>query len=184
MKNSKNDEHAILMTIIRQLSDLNERLSGPETAAVMDKPVKQKLPNSFLFGFELNGAASGEDYRKYFTFLDTITPVLNEFGIHMGNNGYAYILDSVKIILDRESYDLRLKSDIYPLIAARYRLKNYSAVEHSIRNAINSAFNDYQRNPAANKMGVFGRRPTNKQFLIYIADTVTKSMCESMMRAS
>ena len=72
-----------------------------------------------------------------------------------------------------------MKTDIYPLIAARYGLRNCGAVEHSIRNAINAAYEEQIRDPKCNKMGMFRKKPTNKQLVIHIADVVLRNMCES-----
>lgn len=179
-------EQGMLLRIAEELSALNRHLSDDSSSAdaadIIEMPPAGR--NSFLFSFELNGAATSEEYMRYFEFLETITSVLDEFGIHIGNNGYAYIMDAIKIIIDRETYDMRLKTDIYPLIAARYRLRNLDTVEHSIRNAIGSAYSDYLRNPDTNRMGIFRKKPTNKQFLIFAADAVMKCVYTSGARTA
>lgn len=147
----------------------------------MDK--KQSIiRDSFLFGFDNSRNMTSREYERYYTFLNIINSVLVEFGIHMGCSGYAYMIDAVKIIIDRRSYEVRLKTDIYPLIAERYHLKTAGAVEHSIRNAINTAYADNIRNPEVNSMGFFTRRPTPKHFLIFLADHVQRGMFESLIR--
>lgn len=168
-------DSAILLDITRHLAALNENIAGRRPS-----PYDADATGSNLFGFELKGNASAEEYRRYFTFLDTVTDVLSDYGIHLGNNGYAYMIDAVKIIIDRNSLDMRLKSDIYPLVARRYHLKGLDTVEHSIRNAINKAYNDNKINPGCNRMSQFAKRPTNKQFLVYIASTVLRAMYDSL----
>lgn len=181
MENNTAIDKAMLTRIIKELSELSNRLPDDEPEEVQ-MAEEDKTP--CLFGFDMNGSASAEEYGRYYGFLETITSVLGEFGIHIGNNGYSYIIDAVKIIIDRKTYDMRLKTDIYPLIATRYRVTNQNAVEHSIRNAINIAYEDHIRDPQCNGMGIFSRRPTNKQFLVYVADTVTKFMYQSKIRAA
>ena len=170
-------DSAILLDITRQLSEINSSISGRQPYSPYDE---ENAKGSNLFGFELRSNATTDEYRRYFYFLDSITEVLSEFGIHLGNNGYAYIMDAVKIIIDRNSFDMRLKSDIYPLIAKRYRLKSTDTVEHSIRNAINKAYKDSRSYPGTNCMDVFSRKPTNKQFLVYIASAVLRAMYDSL----
>ena len=50
----------------------------------------RKDPGS-LFGVSRFGGTSKETYSRYVMFLDDITEVLKEFGIHITNNGYSYI---------------------------------------------------------------------------------------------
>ncbi len=179
MDNNSTIDNDLLLNIRQQLSELNDKLSRRPQYTVNEVTRSRK---SYLFTFELNGGASAEEYRKYCSFLDNITAELGRFGIHIGNNGYAYIMDDVNIIIERASYEIRLKSDLYPMIARKYNLKNTDAVEHSIRNALNKAYAEYQKNPDCNCMGEFSRKPTNKQFLIYVTNNVLKSMYETLMQ--
>ena len=137
-----------------------------------------------LFGFDMSEPATAEDYARYFEFMDTASGVLRDLGIRIGSNGYTYILDSVKIIVDRDMRDIRLSTDIYPLIARRHRIRSYDSIEHSIRHSIGRAYSDQMYMGEKNLIRLFGRRPTNKQFLMYVADTVSRSMCKSMIRTA
>lgn len=145
---------------------------------------KSRRGDLFLFGFDLNNEATRQEYGKYYTYMNHIHSILNEFGIHIGNSGYTYIIDAVKIMIDRNDHSLRLKTDVYPLISEKYHTKNQSVVEHSIRNAINTAYRDHLIEPESNSMGFFTRRPTIKQFLKYLADATEQRMCESLMRTA
>lgn len=176
--NSINLNEGIMAVFMSQLYEVNRHLNNGHLDLTELSNFESK---SFLFGFDIEGSATAEEYRRYYIFLELINNVLREFGIHIGNNGYSYIVDSVKIIIDRKDCDIRLKSDIYPLIAVKYGVRNLDTVEHSIRNAINTAYNDCQRDPNANKMHIFNRRPTNKTFLKFIAQTVLKCVCETKM---
>ena len=171
---------SILTGIMEQLKELNEKLDEDPSERLRKSSVSSHRP--LLFGFTSGDSASGDEYRRYYAYLDQITEILNSFGIHIGNSGYSYLIDAVKIIIDMENCDVRMKSDVYPLISARYRLRNPAIVEHSIRNAINTAYGDYLRDPGCNNMGEFRRKPTNKQFIIYAADNAVRNMFESMSR--
>ena len=59
----------------------------------------------------------------------------------------------------------------------KHGLKRNDPVEHSIRNAINTAYEDQLKQPGCNSMDLFPKKPTNKQFIIYAADEVFKKMC-------
>jgi hypothetical protein len=135
----------------------------------------------FMFGIDASVRHSGEEIAEYIEFLNCSTAVLNEFGIHMGTNGYSYLIDAIKIIIDRERYDVRMKTDVYPLIAIKYGMKRQDPVEHSIRNAINTAYEDNIRKPGCNRMDGFARKPTAKHFIIYAADVVYKRMCRRVI---
>lgn len=184
MMNKRAVEREVLSDLVAQLSELSKLIAEERE----DYPVRMPaFSRASLFGFDLNGPAGNydrSDYERYYAYMEIINEKMREFGLHIGNNGYAYILDAVKIILDMNSYDFRLTTDIYPLIAIKYHIRNFSSIEHSMRNAINSAYNDYRRDPSVNSMGCFLRKPTNKMFLVYIADSVQQSMCESMMRCA
>ncbi len=135
----------------------------------------------FMFGQDITARPSGEEMAAYFEFLKSSTSVLNEFGIHIGTNGYSYLIDALKIIIDRERYDVRMKTDVYPLIAVKRGLQRMDPVEHSIRNAINTAYEDNLRSPGCNRMDIFPRKPTSKHFIIFAADEVYKKMCSHMI---
>ena len=122
-------------------------------------------------------------YEKYQAFYIPVSEALKDFGIRLEYNGYAYILEAVRIIVDRNTYDIRLKTDVYPHIAAKYNIRQPACIEHNIRNAIGVAYRDNERNPGSNMMNVFERKPTNKQFLMYVADSVRRSMYESGIHA-
>lgn len=136
---------------------------------------------NYLFGYAAAGKTNKESYSRYIVFMNNITEVLNDFGIHISNNGYSYIIDSVMLIMDLKTLDLRLNSDVYPVIARKYNFERYTTVEHNIRNAIKSACLDNERSPGCNKMGIFGKRPSNKQFLLYVTEYVNRKMCEEMI---
>lgn len=181
MNNTPSIDHEALTALIGQLSELNNMLTEAQQGEQTDI---SGLTSPFLFGFDIKRDSPGKDYGRYFTYMEIISSTLKEFGIRISNNGYAYISDALKLIIDRNSFDLRLKTDVYPMIAAKHHVRSCTAVEHSIRNAINTAYADNMRRPGINMMGVFDKRPTPKRFLLYVADAVQRSMCETLMRTA
>lgn len=115
-------------------------------------------------------------YEKYQAFYIPVSAALKDFGIRLEYNGYAYILEAVRIIVDRNTFDIRLNTDVYPYIADKYNIRQSSCIEHNIRNAISVAYRDNEKKPGVNRMDIFDRKPTNKQFLMYVADCVRCSM--------
>ena len=166
------------------IKDLVIRLKEPELdirTRVRNDRIKEP-GRSYLFGAGSH-KLSREEYSRYVTFMNSITRKLNEFGIHINNNGYSYIIEAVMIIIDMKTLDIILRNDVYPYVALKHDYKRCSAIEHNIRNAIKSACLDYERNPGINNMGIFGKRPTNKQFLLYITECVYRDMCSEMISA-
>ena len=137
----------------------------------------------FMFRYDVSGIPSGKELAEYCEFLNAGTDVLNEFGIHLGTNGYSYLIEAIKIIIDRKRYDVRLNSEVYPLIAVKYGLQRNDPVEHSIRNAIDTAYEDHIKDRANSRMAIFPRKPTSKQFIIFAADEVYKRLCMKKMES-
>ena len=151
MKKQETINTEVLVDLINQLSEISSWLAGEYT--------------------NIEGA-----HNRYQSFYVPVSDALKDFGINVEYNGYAYILEAVRIIIERNTYDVRLKTDVYPPIVAKYHLKNADCIEHNIRNAVSAAYRDNIRTPGANKMSRFHRKPTTKQFLMFLADYVRHSM--------
>ena len=77
MNTTKNEEKETIDGIIEQLSEFNKGKKLPEQQIQASlKPRK-----SFFFDFEIKGSATGEEYRQYHFFLETVTDIMNELGI-------------------------------------------------------------------------------------------------------
>ena len=135
----------------------------------------------FMFGSDITAKPTVEELAAYYEFLNSSTSVLDEFGIHIGTNGYSYLIEALKIIIDRERYDVRMKTDVYPLIAAKQGIRRNDPIEHSIRNAITTAYNDNLKSPGCNRMSIFVKKPTNKNFIIFASDEVFRTLCRNML---
>ena len=180
MKNAESINTETLVDLINQLTEINKWLTLDHSTR-NEHPVKRKPTGEFLFDFDPSAAVTKEDYERYQAFYTPATEVLRKMGIRPEHTGYSYILDAVKIVIDRKTYEIRLKNDVYPLLSMKYRVRQSGSIEHGIRNAINAAYTDYMRDPGSNAMGVFLKRPTNKQFILYVAEAVNLSMMETIV---
>lgn len=134
----------------------------------------------FLFGVNPAAKVDRNTYRVYVSFINAITVVLKDFGICIKNNGYAYIIDAVMLIIDQNRLDIRLGSDIYPFIRIKYDLSSDAIVEHAIRNAIKSAYSRRHKDEGASRMLNYNKKPTNKQFLLTVTHEVCRKMCSDL----
>jgi hypothetical protein len=136
----------------------------------------------FMFGSDITAKPTVEELAAYYEFLNSSTSVLNEFGIHIGTNGYSYLIEALKIIIDREIYDVRMKTDVYPLIAVKHGLKRYDPVEHSIRNSLKAAYkvckNKYPDRHCI--LNSFDEKPTNKKFLLRAVQEVSDRLLKEL----
>ncbi|MBQ6388370.1 MAG: hypothetical protein IJH90_01905 [Mogibacterium sp.] len=173
-----NNENDVMASLVNELSELNRKIS------ITDRLTSPVNSWDYLFGSKPSKRTSREEYKRYVVFMKTISQILSEFGIHMSNNGYTYIVDSVQVIYDRKTFDIRLSKDVYPFVALKYGYDKSTIIEHNIRNAIRSACLDNERKPGANRMGIFGKKPTNKEFLFYVADAVSFRMSDELIDAA
>jgi hypothetical protein len=134
-----------------------------------------------LFGIMPAGSLRREEYAKYVIFMKSTVEVLKEFGIHTNNNGYSFMIDAVSIIMDMNTFDIKLNNDVYPLIAFKHDRRGCeSMISHDIRNAIGAAYSDNMREPGTNRMDMFAKRPGNKKFLFAVTEAVCKRIIEAM----
>ncbi len=165
----------LLNDLLRQMNELNNSIS---TASRRNKYVYNRA--SYLFCRNPRDRISKEEYRQYVAFSTAVTEILHDYGIDPGLSGYTYIEDAVMIILDLNTFDLRLNNDVYPYIAQKHRLGNIDIVEHNIRNAIKGAYMRNKDEPGSNQMFVFEKNPGNKKFLFHITELVYLKMCNTL----
>ena len=167
----------MLMEILKELVQLNRQI-------IINSNLTDsfKLSNSFLYGFNPHGKTEDPDsYKKHASFTNAITEALKDFDISIKNNGYAYIIDAVKLIIDQNRLDLKMSDDVYPHIKSKYKLKSIGIVEHNIRNAIKSAYNRCHNLGLSNRMRHFKVKPSNKKFLLMLSDEVKSRMCRDYL---
>ncbi len=136
------------------------------------------LFNPYMLGFDCANNVDSEKYRCYVFLVGVIRELLEEFRINISSKGYIYIQDCVIAIFDQRSMNIRFKTDVYPYVASKYGIKDSATVEHNIRNAIVAAYklneSDVYHNSAI--MSSFGKRPTNKEFLLYVTNEVYRRL--------
>lgn len=126
--------------------------------------------------------SDSEQYKTSIRLRKSINDVLNDNCINIKSQGYTYIKDALCIIIDRQSLDICLESDVYPYIAEKYKVKKISKVEHNIRNALASGYkmctSKYpDRDCIMNRLE---SKPTNKKFLL----RAVQEMNEKLLKES
>ena len=162
--------------LIDELTTLNGHICGNRNMFELFKH-----NGLFLFGFNPESKVASDAYRRYISFITIITHVLEEFDIRKKYNGYAYMVDSVMLIMDQNKLDLRLCDDVYPYIRKKYNLSGIAVVEHSIRNAIKSSYNRYLNGTSNSRMQIFNKKPSNREFLMYVTQEVCRRMCIDLL---
>lgn len=127
---------------------------------------------NYYFAFNPSVFNDKDSYLRNIRFLNTVNDVLSEYNINVKCKGYSFIKDAICIITDLSRMDICLEKEVYPLIAEKYDAVGTYTVEHSIRNALNTA---YLTN------GYFITKPTNKAFLLMaaqeVSDRLLKELC-------
>ena len=136
------------------------------------------LFNPFMLGFDYANSVDSEKYRCYVFLVGVIRELLDECRINISSKGYLYIQDCVINIFDQRTMNIRFKTDVYPYVAYKYGVKDASNIEHSIRNAIVAAYklNESDTYHSSSIMNYFGKRPTNKEFLLYMTGEVYRRL--------
>lgn len=139
---------------------------------------ERMLYNPFMLGFDCGNKVDSEKYRCYVVMIGMIRELLDECRINISSKGYLYIQDCVIAIFDQRTMNIRFKTDVYPYVAYKYGIKDAANIEHSIRNAIVAAYklNEADTFHSSAIMEYFGKRPTNKEFLLYMAGEVYKRL--------
>lgn len=178
MKENIINEKSVVTALLQELAKLNEQIDS-------NRNLSEIIKNSgiFLFGFNPSVKIDTDAYRKYVSFINAITKILEEFDINKRYNGYAYIIDAVMLIIDQNRLDIRLGDDVYPYIKEKYGLNSASLVEHNIRNAIKSSYVRYQKGKSISRMNLYNSKPTNKEFLVAVTHDVCRRMCKDLVHA-
>lgn len=128
--------------------------------------------SDFYFAFNPSVYIDKKTYLWNMRLLNTVYEVLNEYNINMKCKGYTFMKDAICIIADLRRLDICLEKEVYPLIAEKYNIIGTYTVEHSIRNALNTAYLT---------TGFFMTKPTNKAFLLMaaqeVSDRLFKELC-------
>ena len=179
MINSGIDDSKLIDYLISQLAEIKEYIIKENTKKGADES-----RGNYFYAFNPAVKEDWDSYSHNIRLISVIYDVLNEFGISRKRLGYTYIKDAVCIIIDIKSFDVCLNNEIYPVIAKKYRIKDKSRIEHDIRNCIDAAYYSSLNQGEDQhfwKSG-FTSRPTNKTFILHIAQEVSKRMLEELNR--
>lgn len=106
---------------------------------------------------------------------------LMDMGFSPKHTGYAYLIESMKILYKKNGNLGSLCNDIYPLVAARFETRVIN-VERNIRNAIVCAWERDgigEVKDSKSLLNIFKVRPTNREFIYmcieYLKNTQIKS---------
>ena len=168
--------NSIAAALLEELTKLNGLISVNSNMTEL-----VRTSGLFICGFNPEAKVDPETYRRNVAFISAITKVLEEFDINKKNNGYAYIIDAVMIIIDQNRLDIRLGDNVYPYIKSKYSLNSIAIVEHNIRNAIKSAYNRSKKGNSISRMNSYEKKPTNKEFLITVTHEVSGIMYHELM---
>ncbi len=136
------------------------------------------LFNRYMLGFDSKSRADSEKYRCYVILMGVIRELLDECRINISSNGYMYIQDCIITIFDQRTMNINLKNDVYPYVAFKNGVKDPATIEHSIRNALVAAYklNETDVFHSSAILSSFEKRPTNKEFLLYMTREVYRRL--------
>ena len=142
------------------------------------------VKGNYFYAFNPSYETHKELYQQNIRLTGTIYRVLDENCVNIKCMGYTFIKDAVCIITDMQSLDICLMKEVYPYIADKYGGQNVSKVEHSIRNALKSAYKTVKSTCPDREciMNSFEKKPSNKKFLLRVVQEVSerllKELCE------
>lgn len=76
--------------------------------------------------------------------MDQITKTVQSLGIHCACPGFCYLIDAVRLVLEREDMLLSICSKLYPTIAELHNTTPDN-VERSIRSVVNHCWDGKNR---------------------------------------
>lgn len=105
------------------------------------------------------------DYNLYLY----ITSLLQIIRIPAHTLGYHYLFDALILIIKSGNTNFSVTKDIYPIIAQNNHT-TFTLVEHSIRQAIHSAY--HNRSTPLTAALFAHKRPTNSEFLTTLVNYI------------
>ena len=114
--------------------------------------------------------------RQAIDYDEKIMEVLLSIGISANLNGYHFLKDSIRMVIDDPSYINNITKKMYPAVADRWSTTT-SKVERSIRHALTVSYNKGKMIYLNNLFGVdvldANDRPTNAEFVALLADRLS-----------
>ena len=106
--------------------------------------------------------------------------ILLEIGISANLQGYQYLRESIKLVIENPLYISSITKKMYPQVAETFNT-TACRVERGIRHAIDVSFN---KGKMININKIFGlnvlgnnERPTNSEFVALVADRLALEFC-------
>ena len=178
MKDTHDSEVKVMEDLVRELDEFNSYVREGKA------PIgRSYIKGNYFYAFNPSVKVDETKYQKDMKLIDATYKLLDENHINIKSLGYTHLRDAVCIITDRRSMDVCLVKELYPYIAKKYDLKEKKGirkVEHSIRNAINSAYKltktEYPEDDCL--MNTFTKKPTNKAFILKLTQEVGRRLVE------
>ena len=106
--------------------------------------------------------------------------ILLQIGIPANLQGYQFLKESIKLVIDNPVYINAITKRMYPTVASTFNT-TACRVERAIRHALEVAYN---KGKMKNINKIFGlkiladnERPTNSEFVALIADRLSLDFC-------
>ena len=170
-------ETKMMKDLVKELNEFNSYVrSGASPFG------REFMRGNYFYAFNPAQSADRDMFQRNIKLLNTITEVLDENCINIKSLGYTYLKDAICIVTDRRSLNICMVKDIYPYIAEKHRVKNIGKVEHSIRNAVNTAYKKCRKTYPEREciMNSFEEKPTNKNFLLRAVQEVSSRLLKEM----
>ncbi len=170
-------ETKIMKDLVRELNEFNSYVR-----AGVSPFGREFMQGNYFYAFNPTKATDKELYQRNIKLLSTISEVLDENCINIKSQGYTFLRDAICIVTDRRSLDVCMVKEIYPYIAEKYRVKNISKIEHSIRNALDSAYKRCRSKYPDRDciLNSFDEKPTNKKFLLRSVQEVSDRLLKEL----
>lgn len=170
-------ETKIMKDLVKELNEFNSYVK-----AGVSPFGREFAKGNYFYAFNPTMSTDKSLYKKSIRLVTTITEILDENCINIKSFGYTYLKDAICIIIDRRSLDVCLVKEIYPYIAEKHSVKKVTKIEHSIRNALESAYIECKTKYPDRDciLNSFDKKPTNKKFLLIAVQEVEDRLLKEL----
>ena len=170
-------ETKIMKDLVKELSEFNSYVK-----AGVSPFGREYMQGNYFYAFNPAQTTDKDTYVRNIKLISTITEILDENCINIKSQGYTYLKDAICIITDRRSLDVCMVKDVYPYIRDKHRLKSGYKVEHSIRNALDSAYKNCRSMYPEREciMNSLEDKVTNKKFILKAVQEVSSRLLKEI----
>lgn len=93
-----------------------------------------------------------------------IKKMLFNLGFFAHFRGFRYIVDAIKIVLENPDAIYSVTKTVYPVIAEKHG-RGLASIERSIRNAVETAYDNDKEGRFADFLGYMTQKPSNAEFI-------------------